>query len=104
MRFQDLEKSGLNKIGDTSLSEPKKLPGSNEPQDLGGVSDSDIAAAEQIQKTQSIASVGTVVTENALRVEKILPDGNAEEQYQFAVSFIKLIYFNRYRSSILRPS
>jgi len=90
MRFQDLEKSGLNKIGDTSLSEPKKLPGSNEPQDLGGVSDSDIAAAEQIQKTQSIASVGTVVTENALRVEKILPDGNAEEQYQFAVSFIKV--------------
>ena len=90
LRFQDLEKSGFNKSDSADLSESKKLPGSSEPQDLGGVSDSDIAAAEQIQKTQSIDSIGTVVTEDAPRAEKILPDTTPEEQYKFAVSFIKV--------------
>jgi tol-pal system protein YbgF len=66
------------------------LPGSDEAKDLGTVSDSDVAAAEQIQKTQSIETVGTVVTETATRTEKILPDTNPEEQYKFAVSFIKI--------------
>ena len=90
MRFQDLEKSGLSGIDNTVLSKPKKLPGSGEAQDLGGVSDSDIAAAEQIQKTRSIESVGTVLTEDTSRVEKILPNTAPEEQYKFAVSFIKV--------------
>jgi tol-pal system protein YbgF len=90
MRFQDLEKSGLNQSGNTVLSEPKKLPGSGEAQDLGGVSDSEIAATEQIQKTQSVESAGTVVTEDTQRVEKILPDTTPEEQYKFAISFIKV--------------
>ena len=90
MRFRDLEKSGLDKSSNTALSELKKLPGSGEAQDLGGVSDSDIAAAEQIQKTQSIESVSTVVTENAPRNENILPDTTPEEQYKFAISFIKV--------------
>ena len=89
MRFQDLEKSGLTS-STTGLGEPKKLPGSDEAKDLGTVSDSDVAAAEQIQKTQSIETVGTVVTETATRTEKILPDTNPEEQYKFAVSFIKI--------------
>ena len=90
MRFQDLERSGLNQSGNTVLSEPKKLPGSGEAQDLGGVSDSEIAATEQIQKTQSVESAGTVVTEDTQRVEKILPDTTPEEQYKFAISFIKV--------------
>jgi len=90
MRFQDLEKSGLSVIDNTALNEPKKLPGSGEAEDLGRVSDSDIVAAEQIQKTRSIESVGTVLTEDASRAEKILPDTTPEEQYKFAVSFIKV--------------
>jgi len=90
MRFRDLEKSGLDKSSNTALSELKKLPGSGESQDLGGVSDSDVAAAEQIQKTQSIESVGTIVTENTPRIENILPDTTPEEQYKFAISFIKV--------------
>ena len=81
---------GLSGSDNIALNEPKKLPGSGEAQDLGGVSDSDIAAAEQIQKTQSIESVGTVVTETATRAEKILPDASPDEQYKFAVSFIKV--------------
>jgi len=90
MRFQDLEKSGLTNGNDLSLSETKLLPGSGEAQDLGGVSESDIAAAEQIQQTQSVESVGTVITETTARAEKILPDDTPEEQYKFAVSFIKV--------------
>ena len=90
IRFQDLEKSGLSKGGSTAISETKKLPGSSVAQDLGGVSDSDIAAVEQIQKTLSIESAGTVVTNTAERIEQILPDTTPEEQYKFAVSFIKV--------------
>ena len=90
MRFQDLERNGTGTGEKTALSKPKKLPGSSESQDLGSISDSDIAAAEQIQKTQSIESVSTVVTETAARAEKILPDVSPEEQYKFAVSFIKV--------------
>ena len=88
MRFQDLEQSSGELS--TVTKKTKKLPGSDEAKDLGGVSDSDIAAAEQIQKTQSIESVGTVITETAPRAEKILPDASPEEQYKFAVSFIKV--------------
>ena len=90
MRFQDLEKSGLGQRSSAALSESKKLPGSDEAQDLGGVSESDIAATVQIQKTQSVESVGTVVTETTARSEKILPDASPENQYKFAVSFIKI--------------
>ena len=90
MRFQDLEKSGVSTENTASLNKTKKLPGSSEAQDLGGVSDSDIAAAEQIQKTQSIESVGTVISETAQRAEKILPNTSPEEQYEFAISFIKV--------------
>jgi len=90
MRFQDLESSGLANLDTTSSSEKKKLPGSDEAQDLGGVSDSDIAAAEQIQKTQSVESVGTVISETATRVEKILPNESPKKQYEFAISFIKV--------------
>ena len=90
LRFQDLETSGTsNKIS----KKTKKLPGSGEEQDFGQVveaTESDIASAEQIQQTQSVESVGTVITENAERTEKILPETTPEKQYEFAVSFIKV--------------
>ena len=95
MRFQDLETSGVIKSDSNVPKKSKKLAGSGEAQDLGkaleiGVTDSDVAAAKQIQKTQSIESAGTVVTENTARTEKILPDSTPGEQYKFAVSFIKV--------------
>tara|TARA_Y100000590_G_scaffold435809_1_gene555666 strand:+ start:1237 stop:2202 length:966 start_codon:yes stop_codon:yes gene_type:complete len=90
MRFQDLESS------DSVVSKKeKKLPGSGEAQDLGKTleieaSESATASAEQMQRTQSVESVGTVVYEEAERAEKILPDSSPEKQYDFAVSFIKV--------------
>ena len=83
MRFQDLETSSV------SLNK-EKLPGSSEPKDLGGISDDDVASIEQVQKTQSIESAGTVITETAERTEKILPDASPEKQYEFAISFLKV--------------
>jgi len=94
MRFQDLENSGNNLSKKTSKKK-RKLPGSGEAQDLGqaleiAVKDSTESSADQIQQTQSVESVGTVITENAERTEKILPDVSPEEQYKFAVSFIQV--------------
>ena len=90
MRFQDLESSTVK-----STKKQKKLPGSGEAQDLGKTleieaGESETASAEQIQVTQSIESIGTVVTETPERTEKLLPDSSPEKQYEFAVSFIKV--------------
>ena len=90
MRFQDLESSGMTLEEKSTAKKEKKLPGSSEAKDLGGVSESDVASVEQIQKTQSIESAGTVVTETAERAEKILPNSSPEKQYEFAVSFLKV--------------
>ena len=90
VRFQDLEIGKIAQVENSNKNKEKKSPGSSEPQDLGGVSESDIAAIEQVQQTQSIETVGTVVTEAATRIEKILPDKSPEEKYKFAVSFIKV--------------
>ena len=90
MRFQDIEKSGISNQDNTTLSKKKKLPGSDEPTDLGSVSDTDITSTEQVQATQSVESVGTVVTEEATRAQKLLPDASAEKQYEFATSFLKV--------------
>ena len=90
MRFQDLEVSSLSQEQKSSMKKKKKLPGSDEPQELGGISESDLASAEQIQQTQSIDSAGTIVTETTTRSEKILPDVSPEKQYEFAISFLKV--------------
>ena len=90
MRFQDLEQTNLGQVNVTNKKEKKKLPGSDEPQDLGGVTDSEVASMQQVQQTQSIETVGTVITEEAKRAEKILPDGSPEKQYEFAIGILKV--------------
>jgi len=90
MRFQDLESASFDQDLTDAKKKKKKLPGSSEPQELGGISESDVASVEQIQKTQSVESAGTVVTETAERTEKILPDVSPEKQYEFAKSFLRV--------------
>ena len=90
MRFQDLEKAGLSFDPNTPSTKIKKLPGSDEAKDLGGVSDDEVLATQQVQATQSIDSVGSVVTEITPKAEKILPDSDPKKQYEFAISFIKV--------------
>ena len=90
MRFQDLEKNGLSEANISSNKVIKKLPGSTEASDLGSVSSYEVSSTEQFQKTQSIESVGTVLTETSERIEKILPNKSPEEQYKFAISFLQV--------------
>jgi tol-pal system protein YbgF len=86
MRFQDLE--GVN--GSSSLASKKKLPGSSQQQELGAENEIETASIETVQKTQSVESAATVVTEQAARSTKLLPEGTPEKQYEFAISFLKV--------------
>ena len=90
LRFQELER--ISSTGDGSVvAKTKKLPGSDEPQDLGSISDTDLEQAQEVQQTQSIETVGSVITETAERAEKILPeDKSPAEKYKFAISFLKV--------------
>jgi len=94
LRFQDLEKamfSGqLQSTDIVSNQSEKQLPGSSEAQDLGRISDEDLENTQIVQSTQSLESTGTVVTEKYISEEKILPEGTLKEQYDFALSFVKV--------------
>ncbi len=89
MRFNDIENSGVAMVGTKQKNKKKRLPGTDLPQDLGRVSDEDLKNSDQIQKTQSVETAGLVVTERASR-ESLLPNKPPKEQYDFAVSFIKV--------------
>tara|TARA_B100000700_G_C14867572_1_gene771777 strand:- start:75 stop:1031 length:957 start_codon:yes stop_codon:yes gene_type:complete len=87
IRFSDLENSDVSQ---KSVSkEKKRLPGTDLPQDLGRISDTDLTNAGEVQKTQSVESAGLVVTEQKPR-KSLLPNKSPKEQYDFAVSFIKV--------------
>ena len=66
IRFNDLESSGVAMAEPTQNKEKKRLPGTDLPQDLGRVSDTDLENTQTVQKTQSIESAGLVVSENCL--------------------------------------
>jgi len=92
MRFSDIEKSGVASTGteQKKVEKKKRLPGTDLPQDLGRVSDTDLENTQTVQKTQSVETAGLVVSEKATRSESLLPNKPAKEQYNFAVSFIKV--------------
>ena len=101
LRFQQLEKS-VNKnisteaasITSSSTDPNLTLPGSSEPQDLGSISYKDMTSEETNQETQSIDTTASVVTENFIAEEKILPQTNPQQQYEFATSFLKVGDYN----------
>ena len=94
LRFQDIENARLlGQLQPTDIvsdQSEKQLPGSSEAQILGRISDEDLKKTQKVQSTQSIESTGTVVTEQYISEEKILPEGTAKEQYDFALSFVKV--------------
>ena len=92
IRFTDLEtflNTNPNKENLVKKSE-EILPGSSQPQDLGSISYKDSATNESEQQIQSIDTTATIVTETFQAEEKILPDVSAQEQYEFATSFLKV--------------
>jgi len=94
LRFQDLEKARLSgRLQPTDIvsdQSEKQLPGSSEAQNLGRVSDEDLKSTEMVQSTQSVESTSAVVTEKYISEEKILPEGTPKEQYDFALSLVKV--------------
>tara|TARA_B100000700_G_scaffold279650_1_gene328734 strand:- start:107 stop:1081 length:975 start_codon:yes stop_codon:yes gene_type:complete len=101
LRFQQLEDSTLvntdeNKITKLQNNEETNniLPGSSQPQELGEVSYKDNETKELTQQTQAIDTTSSIVTENFVSEEKILPETNPEEQYEFATSFLKVGDYN----------
>ena len=91
IRFQDLEKSSLSVNNSNEIKDKNDiLPGSSQPQDLGSVSYKDTSTNELTQKTQSIDTTSSIVTETFVSEEKILPNDNPDKQYEFATSFLKV--------------
>ena len=89
LRFSDLENGNLA-VNQDSVAKKKNLPGTDLPQDLGRISDSDLTQTKEVQKTQSVESAGLVVTEKTSPSKSLLPNKPPKEQYDFAVSFIKV--------------
>ena len=87
LRFQELEIGNDNNI--ITSNNQKSLPGSSQPQDLGSVSYKDTETQDLVQKTQSIETTSSVVTENFVTEEKILPKTDPKQQYNFATALLK---------------
>ena len=86
LRFSDLE-SGTN-----NNSEKKKtvLPGSTKPQDFGAAPAYQTTNLPKEQTINSVESAQTVIAEEPENRESLLPDKPAQEQYEFAVGFMKI--------------
>ena len=86
LRFSDLEN------GTNTISKKKKvsLPGSAKPQDFGAAPGYEITNLPKEQSINSVESAQTVITEEAEKKTSLLPNKPAEEQYEFAVSFMKI--------------
>jgi tol-pal system protein YbgF len=86
LRFSDLE----NKKTNVSKKQKPDLPGSNKPQDLGAAPAYQTSNLPKEQSINSIESAQTVITEEPEKKESLLPNKPTEEQYEFAVSFMKI--------------
>ena len=108
LRFQDLENNSnlvqksennqdnkiTNENSETNLASKKIMPGTSQPQDLGTISYKDMTDTNETQAIQSVETTQTILTENFINEEKILPDTSPLEQYEFATSFLKVGDYN----------
>ena len=88
------ENNTNNENIDTDLASKKIMPGTSQPQDLGTISYKDMTDKSQTQEIQSVETTKTILTENFINEEKILPDASPLEQYEFATSFLKVGDYN----------
>ncbi len=104
LRFSDLEtgnttnKAKLNNKEENNKTQENKtekaqqaiLPGSDKPQDLGAAPGYTLNPKETRQVTQSVAATPSVVTEDRKIATSLLPNKSIKEQYDFALSFMKV--------------
>ncbi len=86
LRFSDLETGSSNKTQQKKVD----LPGSSKPQDFGASPGYETSNLPKEQSINSVESAKTVIAEEPEQRESLLPDKPAEEQYEFAVSFMKI--------------
>jgi tol-pal system protein YbgF len=90
LRFSDLETSEDN-IGVKKKSKQKiNLPGSTKPQDFGAAPGYETSNLPERQETSSVESTATVITEEREKKESLLPNKPPKDQYEFAISFMKI--------------
>ena len=85
LRFSDIENSS-----EETKKTQKILPGSSKPNDFGANPGYSVSSLPEKQETSSIESAQTVITEEPEEKESLLPDKPAKDQYEFAVSFMKI--------------
>ncbi len=90
LRFSDLESGNINSDGNKKIKKQVNLPGTDKVGDFGAAEGYTISNLPESQETQSIESAATVITEEAKKTESLLPNKTTEEQYDFAVSFMKV--------------
>jgi len=86
LRFSDLE----NGINTTSKKTNSVLPGSTKPQDFGASPGYETSNLPKEQSINSVETAQTVITEEPEKRKSLLPDKPTQEQYEFAVSFMKI--------------
>ncbi len=87
LRFSDLE-NGTEKP--LKANNQKYLPGSAKPQDFGATPGYQTKNLPKEQSINSVESAKTVITEEPEKRESLLPNKPVKDQYEFAVSFMKI--------------
>ncbi len=88
LRFSDLEGSDLQ-VNDKK-NKKAKLPGTSKPQDFGATPGYSTSNQPDKQETNSVGTTASVITSETDRAESLLPNKPAKEQYEFAISFMKV--------------
>ena len=86
LRFSDLE----NGVVSSPQEKQASLPGSSKPQDFGAAPAYETTNLPKEQSINSVESAQTVITQEPQERESLLPDKSPGEQYEFAVSFMKV--------------
>ncbi|MGA1254939.1 MAG: tol-pal system protein YbgF [Pelagibacteraceae bacterium] len=99
LRFSDLEAGKVtdptklqtpNEVQGEQKTTQAKLPGTDKPQDFGSAPAYNMNSDQKIQATQSVESTASVVAEERRPATSLLPDKTPKEQYDFALSFMKV--------------
>ena len=85
LRFSDIENLNVN-----ADKQKKILPGTAKPKDFGANPGYSVSNLPDKQNVNSIETAQTVITEEFEKKESLLPNKPTKEQYEFAVSFMKI--------------
>ena len=86
LRLSDIERGTTTDLTKSQT----QIPVTSKPQDFGANPGYQTSTLPSRQEINSVESAQTVVTEKAEKKESLLPDKSPEEQYEFAVSFMKI--------------